>query len=432
MKVVQAPTSFYSPYYNLIPKIVGWQGGSNNDMKRTFWIVFSAFLATAAIIFHSCGSNDLKLTWKSPILECDKQNITIKAYIENSGSMDGYMCNGSELKDAVKSYLSNLNRYSDSLSLNYINTQIIYRGSNIKDFISNINPNSFAQAGGNRANSDISKMLEMVLEARTENEVTLFVSDCIMDVPDGNATKFFTDRKIDISNAFVNEIKKDKNLGVEVLRLLSRYTGSYYYYQGMEKIDTIRPYYIFVIGNKHVLSQLNTKTNKSEIEHGVQNYCAFSTSQEVPFVITNKFGTANSKVGECISKSKEGECVFNMKVDFRSTLQDDNVICDVANYKYIGSNLSINNIVPVKEKNSDYSHVINFSVNDGTKPYGEMIELKSILQPSWVEAVNDDTGKDIIKNVDKTTGIKYIIGGIADAYKEVESIASVKFTVGIK
>ena len=36
----------------------------------------------------------------------------IKLYVENSGSMDGYMFNGSELKDAVYSYVSGLSTHS--------------------------------------------------------------------------------------------------------------------------------------------------------------------------------------------------------------------------------------------------------------------------------------------------------------------------------
>ena len=38
----------------------------------------------------------------------------VKLYIENSGSMDGYMFAGSELKDAVYSYISGLSTHSDT------------------------------------------------------------------------------------------------------------------------------------------------------------------------------------------------------------------------------------------------------------------------------------------------------------------------------
>ena len=45
----------------------------------------------------------------------------IKLYVENSGSMDGYMFDGSELKDAVYSYVSGLQTHSDTSELYFVN-----------------------------------------------------------------------------------------------------------------------------------------------------------------------------------------------------------------------------------------------------------------------------------------------------------------------
>lgn len=44
----------------------------------------------------------------SSTIKTDKPDL--KVFIENSGSMDGYMCNGSQLKDALYDYVSDLNR----------------------------------------------------------------------------------------------------------------------------------------------------------------------------------------------------------------------------------------------------------------------------------------------------------------------------------
>ena len=117
-------------------------------------------------------------------------------------------------------------------------------------------------------------------------------------------------------------------------------------------------------------------------------------------------------------------------MDLSSTLYDDNILCNQGNYKTIGSGLTIESVKPISDKKSPYSHVVNISINDGTKPYGEMLELIALQTPSWLETVNDETGKNIKENIGKTTGIKYIIGGIADAYKDVETAATIKFSVG--
>ena len=53
-----------------------------------------------------------------------------------------------------------------------------------------MNPITFQKAGGNRSNSDLSKMLSTVLDAMTDSTVSIFVSDCILDLPVSDAQRF--------------------------------------------------------------------------------------------------------------------------------------------------------------------------------------------------------------------------------------------------
>lgn len=108
---------------------------------------------------------------------------SLNVFIENSGSMDGYMCNGSELKDAVYSYISKLNRNTDTTRLFFINSDIIPYKKELRGFIKDLTPQSFRKAGGNRANSDIGEMLKNVLESVSDTTVSIFISDCILDLP---------------------------------------------------------------------------------------------------------------------------------------------------------------------------------------------------------------------------------------------------------
>lgn len=399
-------------------------------MKKLLFSIAVLFLLSVVGILSSCGADGLTLSWHSPEKPKVSTNILLKVYMENSGSMNGYMCDSSQLKDAVKSYISSVDPYVDSLSLNYINTKIINRGSNIKNYVSTMNPKSFRKAGGNTANSDIANMLEKILLERDSNEITVFVSDCIMDVPQGTATDFFTDRQIDIRNAFSKHLRVNSNLAVEVYRMISIYKGNYYYYNGFENnLEAERPYFMFVMGDKHILAHLKNHVPDSYIKHGVSNYFAYSTPEEIPIEITNQHGQPTTRPGECYGKSSRGEYQFNVKMDMSSTLQDDNILCDVTNYSKLGGNMTINKITPVADKKSCYTHILNVSFKDGTKSYGEMIDVKAHEMPDWIDSVNDDTGKDIKNNLNKTTGIKYIVGGISDAYKEFSTVASIKFVV---
>lgn len=60
---------------------------------------------------------------------------------------------------------------------------------------------------------------------------------------------------------------------------------------------------------------------------------------------------------------------------------------------------------------------------------GEKLSLVSLEKPDWLENANDNLGREVIKNMDKTTGIKYIIQGVADAYKSNKELAEIKFVI---
>ena len=196
-------------------------------MKKPIIPILSSFLLLFCLF--GCSSNSIKVKYSAVESTEVVRKPVLKVYIENSGSMDGYMCDGAELKDAVYGYVSALSSYSDTTRLNYINSQIIPYSGSLKSFARDLTPQQFHISGGNTGNSDISDMLEKILANSGEDVVSIFVSDCILDVPDGNANDFFVNRQIDIRNAFVKHLQKDKNLGVEIFRLESIFKGWYYY-----------------------------------------------------------------------------------------------------------------------------------------------------------------------------------------------------------
>ena len=49
--------------------------------------------------------------------------------------------------------------------------------------------------------------------------------------------------------------------------------------------------------------------------------------------------------------------------------------------------------------------------------------------PSWVEVSNDDFGQNVTKNLDKTTGLKYLVKGVAEAYKDYPVSRGIAFNL---
>ena len=62
-------------------------------------------------------------------------------------------------------------------------------------------------------------------------------------------------------------------------------------------------------------------------------------------------------------------------------------------------------------------------------PCSETISFAPPAMPTWVDEVNDDSGSDIRKNMNKTTGIKYLIKGVSDAYKDCTNLATIDFRI---
>lgn len=58
-----------------------------------------------------------------------------------------------------------------------------------------------------------------------------------------------------------------------------------------------------------------------------------------------------------------------------------------------------------------------------------MISISSNKLPQWAVDSNDDSGTQIRKHISQTSGIKYIIGGVCDAYSSYDNKASIKFTI---
>ena len=162
-------------------------------MNKKIIIPFALCVIIMIASISTCigGSSKVKLEWdKVTPSTAVNDSIELKVYVENSGSMDAYMCSGSNLKDAVFDYVSDLKRNSTSCSLFYINSRVIQRPDDLESYIKNLTPSSFAQAGGNRANTDLMKIFKMVMEGHELNTVSVFVSDCILDIPE-SATDFF-------------------------------------------------------------------------------------------------------------------------------------------------------------------------------------------------------------------------------------------------
>lgn len=137
-------------------------------MKRLILFVASA------LCLVSCGGPPIRPSDNSGIdsLQTESELLApiVKVYVENSGSMDGYVKGATDFENAVYSYLSDVQHVDlgakiDSLSaknilvLNYINSEILQQKPDVRAFIEALEPADFKMKGGKRGTSDMSNIL---------------------------------------------------------------------------------------------------------------------------------------------------------------------------------------------------------------------------------------------------------------------------------
>ena len=92
-------------------------------MKNKAIIFISAAALVVLLLLFNCSGDKIIVSSESKPNPISDVKPVLKVYIENSGSMDGYMCDGSQLKDALFDYVSDLNASVDTTKLYYINNQ---------------------------------------------------------------------------------------------------------------------------------------------------------------------------------------------------------------------------------------------------------------------------------------------------------------------
>lgn len=391
--------------------------------KKKIILISVAVFLIVIIIFTNIGGHKVTLRWE-PVEGKSKtfDSVELNVYIENSGSMDGYMCAGSNLKDAVFDYVSDLEKESKKTSLFYINSQVIPCSGTLENYIQNLNPASFATTGGDRANTDLRHIFEMMLQRHKAKSITIFVSDCILDVQQ-NASAFFGNCQVSIKNSFTRALKQNPDLGVQIIKLQSKFNG--YWYCGVNKellTNVKRPYYIWVIGDKYLLAQINKNIPYNEIIGGVSDYCAYSSSEgKIPFAIDKDKYVVNSHTNK-IS--------VEIAADMSKSLQSNVVLTNLHNYSAKEpAQVSVVSSQRIMATNSKYSHLITVEIEKPQSLNSASISFNYPELPSWVIDTNEDTGKHIKQNLGKTTGLRYLVQGVAEAYKSSAPYGEISFEI---
>ncbi len=373
----------------------------------------------------------------SEVAEPTLTAFNVKLYIENSGSMDGYIDGSPDFKNSLHSYMSDiqLSGITENISLHFINSQIINKGNDITKFFTGLNSSAaFRQSGGVRKSTDISFVVQKVLENCASNDVAIIVSDFIFSPGKGkSASQYLDEQQILLKSVFADYLKKNPQAGVMFLQLTSNFSGTYYNREDAKtKLkDVERPYYMLIVGNKNALKSLRNNVPETSIKgSGVKNY--FITENNFPtpdYAVqhgSGDFQRSRTNATHAISnakKGRDGNLTFSVNVDFSKSLLDESYLLSADNYQLNDKQFSL------KVDKNGKKFLLKYSSSVVKKTTLSTKLLKKI--PQWISDFDDAEGLDINAALNKTYGLKTIIGGITEAFNFKNNSFYTEITIDI-
>ena len=430
-------------------------------MKKIYLLLI---IALFAMILSSCGGKGRRGNG-GVVASTDSTKIVVKpaltaksvnVYIENSGSMDGYVNGNTEFKGAIRDLLVLLKHYYEGkVKIHFINSQIreTYTQADLATFAANINT-QWSVKGEDRTSSELNNVFKMILAKTDKETVSILFSDCIYSISGKNAEDLLSDQKSLTKDAFLSRWRLDSlQLATTIVKMKSKFNGTYYDKDNAKTQlnGEKRPYYICVISNSDVMNDFNNKISleKGKVE-GFENKYVISTGmadniyysvllytdnigrfkpsrkastkeyvhglEDVNMTVRNRDGNGSNKL------------TFAVAVDLKNIAAEEDYLMNPINYTLSNNNFRIKGIRPINEleiyptdwkriKESIPTHLIVLEATS-TAISDIKVSLKKQM-PQWIEQTNIIDDKDIKRNLDKTFGIQYLIEGIAEAYQKI-------------
>jgi len=383
---------------------------------------------------------------------------TVNVYLENSGSMFGYVSGDTEYEDALTELLVQLGSIygKKNIHLHFINTKIypIDFEGNVAQYPSALTPDKLKV--GDVYNSDINEIFRQIIAKTPAKTVSILVSDCIYSVSGDEDTT----GKLERQKSLTKDVFQDSKMSTLVVKLNSIFNGFYYPKNNIKQKITkqSRPYYISALGLPGELGYLYNSIKFQPDFKGYKNKVFLSSAynnQSVYHTLINTYNSTGFRPVRELSDSgsvrgmeditgndRDGKgFTFSVAVDLISVPAEEDAVINPLSYSITKGDYKITSITRYNPKllkpasvnlitksGKQPTHIINFlatSANYSDLEFGLKNEI-----PQWVYAssTNDDTN---IKNLgSKTFGFKYLVEGINEAH-QTDSAANY-FKINIK
>lgn len=411
-------------------------------MKQKISLSIGALLIILIIglLFFGKGSARVpehsKLDGTSKILGSKSSDESLKKYavnfyMENSASMDGYVNGSTEFKDVLGKMIVSAHHSCKSASLFFVNDKIYETTDNAISFIQMLSPSKIKV--GNVGATDVNQIFRNILARMGKNDISVLFSDCIYSVR--NVTNELDNAKNATTDAFLQAMGKNPSVATIILQFVSRFDG--YYYDRNDspmRCDSLRPFYVVIIGNRDALKKLYDTFNIASLPE-LKNKCLLSyeswtlNSDNACIVISDNTNARRIKAMKNfldVEKiSLERDCstlTFGVGVDFSNMFVDDTYAADASNYTVEPEGYKVKSVVKASSSaTGDFSetprmpYVLSLEVPVNNFAPSITITLNKAI-PAWVKKsnVNDDAG--FVPSPTQSFAIQKMVEGIAAAY----------------
>lgn len=381
------------------------------------------------------------------------QYLTIKFYLERSGSTYGYdtpQCDG-DFKAAIVKLLNSFPGNNKDNTDFIVNDGIYKYPKSYRDFITDPNIFNTTKGVGNPKYTDFQAIFKSLLDNTKENELSILVTDMIYSVKNMvgvNPQKVFKEEEGFANAVFLSHVKDKTAL---VVQFNGDYYGEYYPYNSINKgfsYKGVRPYYFLIVGNNSDIQRLvsdklyNRFADIMNIKGYQHQYCFCSSNTFSPYYAVafdnpenkGKFRRdRDSEDGICSIKDikpdrNSGKIQFALAVNLKNVLADKDYLLDKNNYRIESEDgVKIINIREINQNEitqnntetlSKASHFIIIGMDKFTHKQTIHVKLLNKM-PMWIEnsSCDDDTNGSSSYFSTTTFGLKYMMKGIYDAYQ---------------
>lgn len=420
---------------------------------KVIYLLIAGLLISA---FVGCGNNkrgsnhrtENKKIESSEILSAQKMDSTLSpstkyfnVYLENSGSMNGYVKGNTGFEQSIYYYLTQIenSEVADSVNLYYINSKVIPQGNDIETFIHHVEPADFQKKGGNLGSSDIAVILDTLLNRHKFNDISLFISDCIFSpkqkMSESEVPNYLTEQSTHIERAFREKLKDlNDEFAVVICQLQSDFEGRFFNRENkVQWITCKRPFYFWLLGSPEQICRLLKvvpfdclKGKGAEVEN-IYTICRIDSPIGYGIVNTGKVGSfernkqnAKYEIFNCKPNHKglqQGLFQFAIGVNYTAFPLDKAIFVNPDNYDLNTKDYNISiksNLV----KTLNYTHLLYLSTTLDPIPAQQIEIILRNYIPLWVEEKNDPIGLDLEKDnaFNKTFGLKALVDGVTNAF----------------